>query len=72
VLDKRLADHEYIIDAYSIVDIATWPWVARFNWQTIDLNEYPNVRRWYLSIVARPAVQKGWLVPENDQPLPMP
>jgi GST-like protein len=73
VLDKRLAENEYIVgNDYSVVDIATWPWVARFNWQTIDLNEYPNVRRWYLAIVARPAVQKGWLVPENDQPLPMP
>ena len=72
VMDKRLADNEYMVGDYSIVDIATWPWVARFNWQTIDLNEYPNVKRWYLAIVERPAVQRGWLVPENDQPLPMP
>jgi len=72
VLDKQLADKDYVVGDYSIVDMAIWPWTARFNWQTIDLNDYPNVRRWYVSIAERPAVQKGWLVPENDQPLPMP
>ena len=72
VLDKRLADNEYIVGDYSIVDMATWPWTARFDWQNINLNDYPNVKRWYTSIAERPAVQKGWRVPENDQPLPMP
>lgn len=72
VLDKQLADNEYVIGDYSIVDMAIWPWTARFDWQTVDLNEYPNVKRWYVSIANRPAVQKGWLVPENEQPLPMP
>jgi GST-like protein len=72
VLNERLAGREYVADDYSIADIAIWPWIARHNWQTIDLNDYPNVRRWYVSIAGRPAVQKGWLVPENDQPLPMP
>ena len=72
VLDTRLHGEDYLVGDYSIVDIATWPWVARFNWQTIDLNQYPNVKRWYLSIAARPAVQKGWDVPPSDQPLPIP
>ncbi len=72
VLDRRLADHEYIVGDYSIVDIATWPWIARFDWQTIHINDYPNVTRWYLAIVERPAVVRGWNVPENDQPIPMP
>ena len=72
VLDKRLTNNEYIVGDYSIVDMATWPWTARYDWQNIDLNDYPNVKRWYLSIAERPAVQKGWRVPENDQPIPMP
>ena len=46
VLDRRLADREYIVDDYTIVDMAVWPWISRFDWQTIDLNDYPNVKRW--------------------------
>ena len=38
VLDKRLSDREYVADAYSIADIAIWPWVSRYEWQTVDLN----------------------------------
>ena len=72
VLDRRLAEHEYIADEYSIADIATWPWIARFNWQTIDLNDYAHIKRWYMAVAARPAIQTGWRIPENDQPLPMP
>ena len=72
VLDQRLEDHEYLVGDYSIVDIATWPWTARFDWQTIDLNEFPNVKRWYLAIAARPAVQAGWNIPPSDQGIPMP
>jgi GST-like protein len=72
VLDRRLADHEYIVDDYSIVDMAVWPWVARFDWQTIDLNIYENVKRWYLAIAARPAVQRGFHVPMKVQEIPMP
>ncbi|MGF1525689.1 MAG: glutathione S-transferase family protein [Candidatus Competibacterales bacterium] len=72
VLDRRLADREYIVDDYSIVDIATWPWIARYDWQTIDIDSYPHVRRWYLAMAARPAVQRGWGVPPSHQPIPMP
>jgi GST-like protein len=72
VLDARLADRDYIVGDYSIVDIATWPWIARFDWQTMDLDNYPNVKRWYLSIVERQAVQHGWNIPESDQKIPMP
>jgi GST-like protein len=72
VLDKRLAKGAFLIDEYSIADIAIWPWVSRFEWQTMDLNEYPNVKRWYLEIAERPAVQRGYHVPHfvNDIPLP--
>lgn len=73
VLDQRLAEHEYLVDDYSIADIATWPWVSRFEWQTIDLNDYPNVKRWYTNIARRPAVERGYHVPKfvNDIPVPL-
>ena len=72
VLDRRLADHEYIVDDYSIADIAVWPWISRFDWQTLNLNDYPNVKRWYLDIAARPAVQTGFHIPKKVQEIPMP
>lgn len=73
VLDRRLEGRQYVLgDTYSIVDMACFPWIGRWNWQTMNLDEYPNVKRWFLELAARPAVQKGWRVPENDQPLPMP
>jgi GST-like protein len=72
VLETRLQDREFIVGEYSIVDIATWPWIGRHNWQTIDLNDYPAIKRWYLNIASRPAVQRGWNVPPSDQLIPMP
>ena len=72
VLNKRLEGRDFIVDEYSIADMACWPWAARHNWQEINLNEYPNVRRWYMTMLDRPAVQRAWNIPENDQPLPIP
>jgi GST-like protein len=72
VLDRRLADHEFVVDDYTVADMAIWPWISRFEWQTIDMNEFPNVKRWYLAIAARPAVQRGYHVPKKVQELPMP
>ena len=72
VLDRRLADHEYLADEYSVADMATWPWIARWDWQTMDLGDYPNVKRWYLELAARPAVQRGFDVPKKVQEIPMP
>ena len=72
VLDRRLDGREYIVDDYSIADMAVWPWTARHNWQEIDLNDFPNVRRWYMTMFDRPAVQRGWNIPETDQPIPVP
>jgi GST-like protein len=64
VLDTRLAHNEYVAAGeYTIADIALFPWVARFEWQDIDLADYPHVRRWYEAIDKRPAVQTGMLVP---------
>ena len=63
VLQKRLSDAEYLADEYSIADIATFPWVARFEWHKVDLNDFPAVKRWFDVIAARPAVAKGMAVP---------
>ena len=71
VLDNRLKDRQYICDEYSIVDIATWPWISRFEWQQMNLSEFPNLRRWYIDIANRPAVQRGYGVPAKLE-VPMP
>jgi len=72
VLDRRLAGREYLAaDEYTIADIASWPWVSRYEFQSIDLHEYPNVKDWYLRIAGRAAVQAGYSVPvPEDVPIP--
>jgi GST-like protein len=59
VLDRRLADHEYVAGDYSIADIAIMPWLRYPDRQGVDIADYPNVRRWRDAIAARPAVQRG-------------
>ena len=73
VMNEKLGKTRFLsCDEYTIADIAVWPWVARFDWQTVDLNEFPNVRRWYLEVLERPATRKGWNVPESEQEIPLP
>lgn len=71
VLDDRLARREYLSGSYSIADIATWPWIARFPWQGIDWEAFPHLRRWYLRIAERPAVQRGYHVPARVEEIPL-
>jgi GST-like protein len=59
VLDRRLRDHAYLAGDYSIADIATMPWLRFPERQGVDIEEYPNVKRWREAILARPAVQRG-------------
>jgi GST-like protein len=60
VLDKRLAETEYLAgDEYSIADIASFPWMRGADARGVKIDEYPNVRRWFDAIDARPAVQRG-------------
>lgn len=60
VLDKRLAQHAYLVgDEYSVADIATFPWLRSWENQGVKLADYPNVKRWFDEIAARPAVQRG-------------
>ncbi len=72
VLDDHLEQHAYLADEYSIADIATWPWISRFEWQSMNLNDFPNVKRWYLAIAERPAVERGYHVPVQQNKIPMP
>jgi GST-like protein len=64
VLEKRLADHEYLADDYSIADIATWPWVTLHGWAGVDIDDLPHLERWIDRVGARPAVIKGRTIPE--------
>ena len=72
VLDRRLGEKEYLVGDYSVADIATWPWISRYEWQTIEISDYPNVRRWYLAIADRPAVQRGYDKPFHVNGIPRP
>ncbi len=72
VLDRALSGLDFIVGGeYTIADIASWPWVARHEFQNVDLNDYPNVLAWFLRIAERPAVRAGWAVPVPDE-VPMP
>jgi len=72
VLDRRLGQEPYLAGEYSIADVATWPWIARYERQRMDLHDYPNLLRWYLDIAGRPTVQRGYDVPEKVEELPLP
>lgn len=73
VMNERLADNAYLAgDEYSIADIASWPWVSRFEWQGIPMHEFEHVRRWYLELAERPAVIAGYDVPKKVGDVPKP
>jgi GST-like protein len=59
VIDKRLSEREYLAGDYSLADIAVFPWLRGHAQQGQSLDDYPNLKRWYEAIDARPAVQKG-------------
>ena len=72
VLDQRLRGRDYLVDEYSIADIATWPWISRYEWHPIDWDDYPDLKRWYCQIAERAAVVKGYDVPIHVNPIPIP
>ncbi len=59
VLEGRLREAAYLAEAYSIADIAVWPWTRAIRAIGLDFSEFPSVRRWFEAIGARPAVQAG-------------
>ena len=76
VLNTRLEGRDFIAGdgrgKYSVADMACWPWISRFEWQEIDLGEFPNIRDWYLRIADREAVQRGYHVPKFVSDIPTP
>ena len=65
VMDARLKENEFFAGSdYSIADMAIYPWVARHEWHRVDLAAFPNVKKWYDRVGARPAVQRGMAVPQ--------
>jgi len=74
VMNQQLGKQDYLAGDYSIADVATFPWVARWTWHGLEggLKDFPNVTRWYDAIRARPAVQRGYNVPVSDQEIPAP
>ncbi len=73
VMDRRLGEAAYLAGPeITIADFATWPWLSRWEWQGIDLPAFPNVRRWYLELAARPGLQRGYDVPALGHQIPLP
>jgi GST-like protein len=68
VMDKRLGEVEYFAGDYSIADIAIFPWTQSYANQGVELSDYPNVKRWFDAIMARPAVQRGIKVLTAEAP----
>jgi len=63
VLERQLATHEYVAGAYSIADMALWPWVSGYDYSGVSVEEFPSLKRWLALVGARPAVQAGRDVP---------
>lgn len=65
VLDRRLEGRAWVAAGeYTIADMAIFPWCARYEWQGVKLDEFPNAKRWFETIMARPAVQRGLALPK--------
>ena len=60
VLDRRLARHEYVAGAYSIADMAAYPWIVPYEAQGQRLEDFPHLKRWFEAIEARPATQRAY------------
>jgi GST-like protein len=62
VLDRRLADHEFVADKISVADFAIIGWAWRHERHKVPLEDFPNVKRWYETMMARPGVKRGFEV----------
>lgn len=63
VLDRQLADHEWLAGDYSIADIANWCWVRTYRWSGVEIEGLSHLRRWMDAMKARPACRRGIEVP---------
>lgn len=71
VLDKRLADRDYIAGEYSIADMACYPWVVPHEAQRQNLADFPNLKRWFERVAARPATVRAYEKGETVKAEPM-
>lgn len=71
VLNKRLADREFVADTYSIADMAIYPWIVPYERQGQKLENFPHLKRWFETMQARPAVQRAYQVAQeiNERPV---
>jgi GST-like protein len=65
VLDRRLADREFVAGEYSIADMACYPWIVPHKRQLQNLADFPHLQRWFAAIAARPAVKRAYALAEN-------
>jgi GST-like protein len=70
VLDKRLADREYVAGAYSIADMASYPWVIIHERQQQNIADFPHIKRWLDAIKARPGVERAYAKAKEINPNP--
>jgi GSH-dependent disulfide-bond oxidoreductase len=73
ILDRRLADHEYLAGDYSIADVATWPWVRLHPFAGVEVDALAHLQRWLDAVAARPTVERGVAIPgalPDDAPRP--
>ena len=74
VLNTQLEGRDYVAGdgkgIYTIADMSMWPWISRHDWQGIDLADYPNVQSWYMRLLERPAVQRGYHIPKKVNEIP--
>jgi GST-like protein len=68
VLDERLADRDYIASSYSIADMACYPWIVLHDRQGQNLDDFPNVKRWFETIQRRPAVERAYALAKTINP----
>ncbi|MDG9885482.1 thiol:disulfide oxidoreductase [Pseudomonas putida CSV86] len=69
VLNKRLADRPFVAgEAYSIADMAIYPWIVSHKWQEQNLDDFPHLKAWFEGIQARPATQRAYALVEKINP----
>ena len=67
VLDRRLADRDFVAGAYSIADMAIWPWANGWQGQQQDIDQFPHMKAWLARVWERPAVQPGRAVAQEQR-----
>lgn len=70
VLNKRLADREFIAGDYSIADMASYPWIVPYERQNQNLDDFPHLKRWFNAIESRPATQRAYALAKNINTVP--